>query len=96
MWVLSYSGICCKPTESPPSLGHGRVDRDPAIVTKAEIPVQRANPFCCQRGFRHEPDCSIAGTRHERRRSLVTCQRRARAVFHRSPDRPEHRPPREE
>jgi hypothetical protein len=26
----------------------------------------------------------------------VTCQRRARAVFHRSPDRPEHRPPREE
>jgi hypothetical protein len=96
MWVLSYSGICSKPTESPRWLGHGSVDRDPAIVTRADMPVQRASPFCCQRRFHYGPDCGIAGTRHERRRSLVTCQRRVRAVFNRSPDRPEHQPPREE
>jgi hypothetical protein len=59
------------------------------------MPLHRADTYCCHRRFRHEPDCAIAGTRHERRRSLATCERRARAVFNRS-DRPEIRPPREE
>jgi hypothetical protein len=45
--------------------------------------ITRNDPFC-HRHFRHEADCGSTHTRHARRHPLVTCERRARALFTRS------------